>query len=72
MIQSKYVHHIYSDIDFYNFLDYYGDELDIKYDNRNKIEDLDKYLYGLRDVLDEANLSKVEEYTRNFIKFNND
>ena len=44
LIQSKYVHHIYSDIDFYNFLDYYGDELDIRYDNRNKIEDLDKYL----------------------------
>ena len=49
MNQSNYVYHIYSNLDAYHLINYAKDtDLELNYDNRNKIEDLDKYLFRFK------------------------
>ena len=73
MNQSNYVYHIYSNLDAYHLINYAKDtDLELNYDNRNKIEDLDTFVRGLYDVLDEKNLIKFKEYLDLYLKFEND
>jgi len=67
MLQSQYVYHLYANEEISLFLDH-ADE--IRYDNRDKIEDLSLF----KRELERANLMnpKLSEFIDNFTKFSND
>lgn len=65
MSQSKDVYHLYYTGD----MDYILDNCDIEIDDRNKIEDLDKFKRQLESqgLMNE----KLEEFINNYIQFDN-
>lgn len=66
--QSNRVDHIYYNSELSDLLDY--SDMDVEYDFRSKIEDLDNY----KEYMKERNLwsDKLEEETELYLKFNND
>lgn len=67
MLQSDYVYHLYANQETYELLDYADD---IRYDCRDKIEDLRLF----KRELERANLMtpKLSEFIDNYTKFSND
>jgi len=64
--QSKYIYHIVDDEELEHFLDY----SDVDIDDRNKIEDLDKFIRELK----QQNLYSKElaEFIDRYCQFSND
>lgn len=69
MEQSNEVYHLYANDAIGCFVEGCGDALE--FDTRNKIENLDRFMLGLRDIVNAETYSKIEEYLRNYLKFEN-
>lgn len=67
MLQSDYVYHLYANQEMYNLLECADD---IRYDYRDKIEDLNLF----KRELERANLMtpRLSEFIDNYTKFSND
>lgn len=67
MLQSEHVYHLYANQEMYGLLEYADD---IRYDCRDKIEDLRLF----KRELERANLMtpKLSEFIDNYTKFSND
>ena len=67
MLQSDYVYHLYANQEMYNLLECADD---IRYDYRDKIEDLNLF----KRELDRANLMtpRLSEFIDNYTKCSND
>lgn len=68
--QSKYIYHIKATEELSMLFE--TCDCNVEYDNRPKIEDLDKFKRALRDEFDEAIYNKIESIIDNYLKFYND
>ena len=69
MEHSPDIIHLANTIELQLFLD--NSDINIIYDNRPKIEDLDLFKRQLRDEVDEATYNKLESFIENYLKFYN-
>ena len=69
MEQSPDTIHLVNTWEVNTFLEFA--DIDVIYDNRPKIEDLDLFKRQLRDEVDDNTYKKLEDFIENYLKFYN-